>query len=55
MLAHKKEFDAVSIDMPQTTEAGTRNLFYFVFILCCAAQLVGSQFPHQGLNLRPQQ
>ena len=38
MLAHKKEFDAVSIDMPQTTEAGTSNLFYFVFILCAHLQ-----------------
>ena len=25
--------------------------FYFYFFLGCAAQLVGSQFPNEGLNL----
>ena len=52
MLAHKKEFDAVSTDMPQTTEAGTRNLFYFVFILwlCCTA--CGISVPLPGTELK---
>lgn len=52
MLAHKKEFDAVSTDMPQTTEAATSSLFYFVFILWLCRTACGISVPLPGTELK---
>ena len=57
MLAHKKELEVVRTEICLKQPKLELATYFISFILFFgrAAQLVGSQFPYQGLNLRPQQ